>query len=469
MVTYPLEASITDVARWLERRRITGESTVLFLGARAGGLFRSKPLYSTVQYFSPRTFNDMSRLEQFDECCHALHREDFSKSDIDTILIASLQGLETSEIDIYLSELVKAGIFDTIISTNIDDLLTESLVQVGMKDNQDFQIFIPQKGFIEDIAQRRLKLPCLLVKVFGDLKSGEYGLIRNNFYLDTHEKLKTFLASVLQNNVLMLGYDPFWDRAIYPIFPQEGQELWYVNEERAESPILSLLHKRIGRYVVGNHERLIQALHWRFVRERTLVRYSATDRKNGENPLPSPVSPDISSSNRTMPVPQTNTTQAIYPVLSTYEREQRRRVFIIYSQKDKRYFHELHTHMARYEREKLVDVWDETKIAPGTKWHEEIKRTLDITRVAILLISANFLASSFIEKNILPPLLQAAESGGAIILPVILSDCIFEETSLHQFQPFNSLSELLVDKKPNKRDKVWANLVRYLITLVKDV
>ena len=68
MVTYPLEASITDVARWLERRRIAGESTVLFLGAKAGGLFRSKPLYSTVQYFSPRTFNDLSRIEQFGEC-----------------------------------------------------------------------------------------------------------------------------------------------------------------------------------------------------------------------------------------------------------------------------------------------------------------------------------------------------------------------------------------------------------------
>jgi hypothetical protein len=471
MVTYPLEASITDVARWLERRRIAGDSIILFLGARAGGLFRSRQLYRRVQPFSPRTFIEMSRIEQFGECCRVLHEGDFSKSDIDSILVESLQGLETTEIDVYLSELVKAGFFDTIISTNIDNLLTEALAKVGMKETQDFQTFIPQKGFIEDISQTRLQVPCLLVKVLGDLGAGEHGLIRNDFYLDAHEQLKTYLTPVLKNNVLMLGYDPFWDRAIGLIFPQEGQDLWYVNEERAESSILSPLDRRMGRYVVGgegNYERFIQALHWRLVGEKASEQYSVTERRNGEKPLSPLVPPDISNSNRTTYGPQTNATQEIYSVLSAREREQRKRVFIIYSHKDKKYSQELQTHMVSYEREKLIDVWDETKIVAGTKWLEELKRTLAITRVAILLISADFLACSFIEKNILPPLLQAAEAGGAIILPVILSHCVLENTTLHQFQPFNSPSELLADKKPNKRDKVWADLVRHLITLVKD-
>src|SRR5713101_7340165 len=103
MMTYPSETHVIDVATWLERRRDAGHSTILFLGARTGGPFRSKTLYSTSQYFSPRTFNNMSRIEQFGECYRVLHQEDFSKSDIDTILIASLQGLEASETDISLS------------------------------------------------------------------------------------------------------------------------------------------------------------------------------------------------------------------------------------------------------------------------------------------------------------------------------------------------------------------------------
>ena len=154
------EVQVTDIAKWLERRKDAGRSTVLFLGARTGGLFRSKMLYGTVQYFSLRAFNNMSRLEQFDECYRVLREQDLSKSEIDTILIAALQGLQITETDISLAELVKRGFFETIISTNIDDLLTKAFVQVGMEETNDFQVFIPYQSSVEDIAspQQRLAL-----------------------------------------------------------------------------------------------------------------------------------------------------------------------------------------------------------------------------------------------------------------------------------------------------------------------
>ena len=112
---------------------------------------------------------------------------------------------------------------------------------------------------------------------------------------------------------------------------------------------------------------------------------------------------------------------------------------------------------------------DDTKILPGAKRREELQKALDNTRVAILLVSADFLASSFIAENVLPPLLRAAEVGGAIILSVIVNYCIFEETPLQQFQPFNDPSEPLIIKKLGDKHKVWADLVRYVTTLVKDV
>ena len=129
----------------------------------------------------------------------------------------------------------------------------------------------------------------------------------------------------------MLGYDPFWDRAIYPIFPQEGQELWYVNEERADSSILSLLHKRMGRYILGgegNYEQFIQALHWRFAREKTLLQYSMTDQRNGEKPIYSFSPPDITNDNKTSPIPQRVNIPSIHPVLSNYEKEQIEQPFL---------------------------------------------------------------------------------------------------------------------------------------------
>ncbi len=43
----------------------------------------------------------------------------------------------------------------------------------------------------------------------------------------------------------------------------------------------------------------------------------------------------------------------------------------------------------------IVDVWDETKILPGTNWMEKKSKELVVilTEVAVLLISANYLSS----------------------------------------------------------------------------
>jgi TIR domain len=133
----------------------------------------------------------------------------------------------------------------------------------------------------------------------------------------------------------------------------------------------------------------------------------------------------------------------------------RSKVFISYSHKDARYLKQLQTHLAYYERMGLVDVWDDTKLHPGTQWQEEIKNVIALTRVAILLVSADFLASQFIAENELPPLLTAAQSEGAVILSVILSACAFEETLLAQFQAVNSPSKPLLSMSKSDKEKTW--------------
>jgi TIR domain/SIR2-like domain len=474
MAADPLETSIPDIARWLEEKRDTGQSVILFTGARTGGLFRSKPLYSTVQYFSPRTFTNMSRVAQFGECYRTLHEENFSQSDIDTILIASTQGLEVSEADLALAQLVKAGIFRTIISTNIDDLLTKALLRTGMLPNNDFRVVIPHESFTEDIFQPQLKHSCQLIKIFGDLKLGEYSLIRHNLYLNTHEKLKAFLITLLQNNVLMLGYDPYWDQSIDMALLQDGQELRFINEGQIESSILKVLDKRRGRYLSGgegNYEHFVRTLHWHLMEAKPSYDYFGKRQQTLSSasinpPFLSP--PKLAEQPQVIIHPQIDSKHENPPILSPQEKEQRRRVFIVHSQQDKKHSKQLKTQLARYERENLLDIWDETKIAAGNDPYVEIQKALATTRVAILLVSANFLASGFITENILPTLLKTAETGGAIILPVILNHCVIEDTGLKRFQPVNPVSEPLATKRSDEKQKVWADLVRYINTLMKD-
>jgi hypothetical protein len=105
----------------------------------------------------------------------------------------------------------------------------------------------------------------------------------------------------------------------------------------------------------------------------------------------------------------------------------------------------------------MVDIWDDTKISPGKKWPEEIANAIRLAKVSVLLISVNFMASEFIAANEMPPLLEAAEREGAIILPVIISLC--KLGNLEMFQAVNSPSRPLVDMSRGDRDRIWIALV----------
>jgi hypothetical protein len=124
----------------------------------------------------------------------------------------------------------------------------------------------------------------------------------------------------------------------------------------------------------------------------------------------------------------------------------RRSIFISYSHGPDEYWLErLKIHLRPLERDGDIEYWDDTKIRPGALWRDEIRSAVARTRVAVLLVSADFLASEFISTNELPPLLEAAAADGAVILPVLVSPSRFQKTlSLSRFQSVNSPSEPLI-------------------------
>ena len=69
----------------------------------------------------------------------------------------------------------------------------------------------------------------------------------------------------------------------------------------------------------------------------------------------------------------------------------------------------------------LVEVDSDTEIRTGQKWHDFIQAKLDGTDVAVLLVSADFLASRYVREHELPRVLKDFHSRGLHILPVLLS------------------------------------------------
>jgi len=144
----------------------------------------------------------------------------------------------------------------------------------------------------------------------------------------------------------------------------------------------------------------------------------------------------------------------------------RNKVFLSYCHTDLQHLKRLQTHFAHYERMGVVEVWDDTKIHPGAIWHQEIKKAISQTKIAVLLISADFLDSRFIIENELPPLLIAAKIEGLIILPVILSACAFKDSELAQFQPINSPLKPISSMNRNEKEQIWAEVTKIVSDII---
>lgn len=146
----------------------------------------------------------------------------------------------------------------------------------------------------------------------------------------------------------------------------------------------------------------------------------------------------------------------------------RRTVFVSYSHTDRRYLQRLQVHLRPLEREGLITFWADTNLRPGDRWREEVRTAIDSARIAVVLVSADFLASEFIAEDELPPLLETAKREGARIMPVILSACGFtRHKSLANFQAVNDPARPLAEQSRAERERLWDSVASEIIESVR--
>jgi hypothetical protein len=148
----------------------------------------------------------------------------------------------------------------------------------------------------------------------------------------------------------------------------------------------------------------------------------------------------------------------------------RDRVFISYSNEDEKWLNMLRKHLSLLEK-KGLKIWSDKDIIPGQEWLAEIDNSIDHVKVAVLLVSANFLDSDFIQNQELPRFLKAAELQQITILPVLISACVWEESEIVKFQspskpklPLEALEghalnqtlkDIVLDIKKALEDPLW--------------
>jgi WD40 repeat protein len=145
----------------------------------------------------------------------------------------------------------------------------------------------------------------------------------------------------------------------------------------------------------------------------------------------------------------------------------RDQVFVSYSHKDKKWLEKFQTMLKPLVRNRTISVWDDTTIPVGGKWKEQIDVALAVAKVAVLLVSPNFLESDFIAKHELPPILNAAAQDGLVIFWVYVSSCVYQATEIKDYQAAHDISKPLDSLTPAKRNAVLAAVCRKIEAVAK--
>jgi len=133
-----------------------------------------------------------------------------------------------------------------------------------------------------------------------------------------------------------------------------------------------------------------------------------------------------------------------------------KRIFVSYSHKD----HEdstvvgkIFTHLYGLKQSFTeLEIWiDQKMIRVGDQWLPEIDGALAAADLAVMIISPEFLASSFITQNEQPRLLERRTQGGLRLVPILLTPCLWPGwLSATEIRPHGdrSLSEIYANDPP---------------------
>jgi hypothetical protein len=109
-------------------------------------------------------------------------------------------------------------------------------------------------------------------------------------------------------------------------------------------------------------------------------------------------------------------------------------IFVSYSHADEKWRKEFETISKPLSRMEGIKFWSDRNLRAG-EWEAQIRGKIKDAVAAVLLVSANFLASDFIAEKELPALMQAYEQHRLMIFWMLLEPCDYKRfTEITRFQ-----------------------------------
>lgn len=136
------------------------------------------------------------------------------------------------------------------------------------------------------------------------------------------------------------------------------------------------------------------------------------------------------------------------------------KIFYSYAHRDETLRTEFGKHLSLLRRQKIIEDWFDGLIVPGENWDDTIKEKLRSSDFILLLISADFMASDYIDSVELQEAMRRHQEKKVRVIPIMLRPC---DTS---GAVFSSLQGLPSRWKPvvswPDQDEAWTDVVKQL-------
>jgi len=143
-----------------------------------------------------------------------------------------------------------------------------------------------------------------------------------------------------------------------------------------------------------------------------------------------------------------------------------KKVFVSLSKEDHSFLEELKLHLAPFIRTNKITLFDYGDILPGEDLDAKRSHELASADLILMLISANYTANDYVWKIEVPKAMELHESGIAIVIPILISHCIWDNMP---FSLLNTLpgKDLFVSDFKNK-NAAWLEVVKGVNRVIED-
>jgi hypothetical protein len=138
----------------------------------------------------------------------------------------------------------------------------------------------------------------------------------------------------------------------------------------------------------------------------------------------------------------------------------RRGVLVSYSRHDAGELRQLRNVLAPLIHNRGLELWVDEDMRAGVEWPVELANALGACSVGVLLVTADYLASSFIRTRELEPLLEAHARGEKTLVWVAVGHCRYEQTRLGQLQAANNPDRPIKTLPLAEQERAWVEVSR---------